>query len=146
MLTKEQVLRAIRDGRKKSECLDFRDFERLCEYFSPEVWHYFGFKLKEGAEPPSVIKEWTEENIKKDLEKDLAFAFRKALDKRGISSSLMYSVVKMWLWILEDPLQDFEEYAYYGLPLFKAVAVKYGFPNPIGDDTGSELKYSDEEE
>jgi len=29
----------------------------------------------------------------------------------------------------------------YGLPLFKATAIKYGFPNPIGDDSGSERKY-----
>lgn len=144
VLTKEQVLEAVKSGERKSNCLDYRDFARLCNYFSPQEWPHFGFKLKEGTEPPP-IKEWTEENIKKDLEEDLAFAFEKALNKRGISASLMYEVIKMWLWILEDPLQDFEEYAYYGLPLFKAVAVKYGFPNPIGDDTGTEPYYGDEE-
>lgn len=140
MLSKEQVLEAVRSGRK-SACLDYRDYARLCDYFSTEEWHYFGFKLKEGAEPPPV-KEWTEENIKEDMRRDLEFAFEKALDRRGISASLMYEVIKMWLWILEDPLQDFEDYAYYGLPLLKEVAVKYGFPNPIGDDTGTEPKYS----
>ena len=31
----------------------------------------------------------------------------------------------------------------YGLPLLKAVAVKYGFKNPIGDDEGTEDKYSE---
>jgi deoxycytidylate deaminase len=30
------------------------------------------------------------------------------------------------------------------LPLFKATTVKYGLPNPIGDDTGTEQKYSTE--
>ena len=29
----------------------------------------------------------------------------------------------------------------YGLPLFKATAEKYGFDNPIGDDTGRENYY-----
>jgi hypothetical protein len=32
----------------------------------------------------------------------------------------------------------------YGLPLFKATALKYGFNNPIGDDLGSEDKYNEE--
>ena len=31
----------------------------------------------------------------------------------------------------------------YGLPIFKATAVKYGFENPIGEDTGSEKKYNE---
>lgn len=75
------------------------------------------------------------------LETDIAFAFEKALDKRGISSSLMYEVIKMWLWVLDDDLQHFDEYSMYGFPLFKSVALKYGFPNPIGDDSGRESKY-----
>lgn len=136
MLSREEVLQAVKSGRE-SKCIDFRDYARLCDYFPVEEWHHFGFGLKEGAEPPPV-KEWTKENILRDLKSDLEFAFKKALGKRGISAGLMYEVVKMWLWILEDPLQDFEEYTPYGLPLFKAVAVKYGFPNPIGDDTGTE--------
>lgn len=28
-----------------------------------------------------------------------------------------------------------------GLPLFKATAVKYGWDNPIGEDSGRERKY-----
>ena len=56
---------------------------------------------------------------------------------------MMYETIKSWLCILEDPLQDFDEYPKYGLPLFKAVAIKYGFYNPIGDDDGSEDKYGD---
>lgn len=53
----------------------------------------------------------------------------------------MFDVVKEWLFILEDPLKYFDDYSMYGLPLFKAVAVKYGFDNPIGEDDGSEDKY-----
>jgi hypothetical protein len=70
------------------------------------------------------------------------------LDKRGISAGLMYEVVKMWMWVLEDDLQNHneEDYAQYGLPLLKAVAVKYEFKNEIGDDYGNEWKYSTESE
>ena len=28
------------------------------------------------------------------------------------------------------------DYRFYGLPLFKAMAVKYGWNNPIGEDNG----------
>lgn len=34
-------------------------------------------------------------------------------------------------------------YAMYGLPLFKATAVKYGWENPIGDDNGDEEFYNE---
>lgn len=30
------------------------------------------------------------------------------------------------------------DYRFYGLPLFKATAVKYGWNNPIGEDSGRE--------
>lgn len=36
---------------------------------------------------------------------------------------------------------DEDDYAFYGLPLFKATAVKYGWDNPIGEDSGRERKY-----
>lgn len=54
----------------------------------------------------------------------------------------MYEVVKMCMWILEDDLYNFDKYAQYGLPLFKTVAVKYGFINEIRNDDGDEYKYS----
>lgn len=85
--------------------------------------------------------EFTKQNIIKQLESDVAFGFKKALEKNLLISKLMVDVVKEWLFILEDPLKDFDDYSMYGLPLFKAVAVKYGFDNPIGEDDGSEDKY-----
>lgn len=141
MLTKEFVIEQIKAGNKKSECIDGRDFVRLCSFFRPDEIHILGYTTTKHYEP----KEWTEENIKQELKRDLEFAFEKALNKRGISSSLMYEVIKMWLWILEDPLVYSEDYAYYGLPLYKTVASKYGFFNPIGEDTGEESYYGDEE-
>lgn len=141
MKTKEQILDTIKNG-KVSECIDGRDFSRLGLYFKVKDWEYLGLSLKDGATPPTP-KELTKENILKSLESDLTFGFEKALNCRGISSSLMYEVIKMWLWVLDDPLQNFDNYPMYGLPLFKAVAIKYGYDNPIGDDQGNESKYEE---
>lgn len=96
------------------------------------------------AQEKGSPKEWTEANIVAQMAQDVSFGFEKALNRRGISASLMYSVVKMWLAVLEDELAKSEDYAQYGLPLFKAVAVKYKLDNPIGDDRGDEFKYSAE--
>lgn len=56
---------------------------------------------------------------------------------------LMFECVMMWNYILEEGLEDWDEddYRFYGLPLFKATAVKYGWDNPIGEDSGRERKY-----
>ncbi len=133
MLSKEQVLEAVKSG-KTSSCLDRRDFSRLVNFFEPGQYPLFGYTLREGLDPATVqVCPWTEEEVKLQLGYDLDFGFEKALDKRGISSNLMYDVVKMWMWVLEDELQHMEDYKFYGLPLFKAVAKKYGFPDPTGD-------------
>lgn len=147
MKTMEQVLEAIKHG-KSSECLDGRDFIRLCAFVPVEHWKKFGFEPKEGVKIKGIkIRKWSEKNIVAQLKEDLKFAFEKALNKRGISSAFMFDVIKMWMWVLDDPLQHYGEknYAYimYGLPLYKAVALKYGFPNPIGKDSGSEEKYNE---
>ena len=140
MKNKIDVLEAIKMGRK-SRCIDSRDYARLVDYFSSTEWSLFGFQLDE-EEKSFIIKTWSMENILASLQDDTAFGFEKALGQRGISASLMYDVVLMWLWILDDPLQYFDEYPQYGLPLFKAVACKYGFDNPIGENSGSEEKYA----
>ena len=124
--------------------LDGRDVERLAGFVPFERWPEIGVSLKEGADPSDVQppEPWTAEAIIAQLREDVDFGFEKALNKRGLSASMMNEVVKMWLWVLDDPLQDHDDYAQYGLPLLKAVAVKYGFENPIGNDSGSEHKYS----
>jgi len=139
MKTREQVLEIIKSEELKSEAIDGRDFSRLADFFPVEDWIYLGFKPKANADINPIV--WSKENLLIQLKRDLEFAFEKALDQRGISASCMYVVVKMWLWILEDELSECEEYAQYGLPLLKKVAVKYGFDNPIGDDYGDESKY-----
>ncbi len=125
----------------KSETIDGRDLLRLAQFIPENELSDFGLSVKEGNEGKHEHIPLTRENVLKQLKKDVAFGFEKALSQRGISSSLMWDVVSMWNWILEEGLEDFDDYAYYGLPLFKATAVKYGFDNPIGDDYGNERIY-----
>ena len=127
----------------KSETIDGRDLKRLSQFIPEAELKDFGFEIKEEYIGTYKHIEFTKENILIQLEKDVAFGFEKALNRRGISASLMYEVVKMWNWILEEGLENFDDYPMYGLPLFKATALKYGFDNPIGEDTGSENKYDE---
>lgn len=136
MKTVEQILKY------ESQCLDGRDLYRLFDFFTEEQLSSIGVELKEECKGTHTTIPLTRENVLEKLEGDVAFGFEKALDQRGISASFMYEVVKMWNWILEEGLENFDDYAQYGLSLFKATALKYGFNNPIGDDTGEESKYS----
>lgn len=111
---------------------------RLCQFLTIEQAKSIGWEIQE---PNWTPQKFTKKNIISQLRMDVAFGFKKALNKRGISASMMYEVVRGWLTILEDPLKDFDNYPMYGLPLFKAVAIKFGFDNPIGEDDGSEDKY-----
>ncbi len=123
MLTQEQVLSAIKAGRE-SQCLDERDYFRLSSFFPLDQWVHFGASLKGGFDPP-VPRDWTEDLVKDQLHADVLFGIEKAEDERGISSDMMYHVVKMWLWLLEDDLQHHSDYHSYGLPFFKEVKAKY---------------------
>jgi hypothetical protein len=125
----------------KSECLDGRDMHRLMGFVPEDRLDDIGISLKEEYVGTHKAKPFTRENILKQLKDDVAFGFKKALNRRGLSADMMHSVVMMWNWVLEEGLEDFDEYPMYGLPLFKATAEKYGFPNPIGEDSGSESKY-----
>lgn len=124
--------------------LDDRFGVRLAQFLTQEQLEKIGFKWN-SDEPYPEPKEWTRENILSQLKEDVEFGFEKALDKRGISASLMFAVVLRWNRVLEEGLEDYPEdnYAMY-LPLFKATAEKYGWENPIGDDSGSEDYYNEE--
>lgn len=123
---------------------------RLAQFCSKEELRKLNIFVEESLNEfdDSKVKDWTEENIINQLKRDVAFGFEKALDKRGISASLMFEVVFNWNKILENPLKNWnpDNYAMYGLPLFKATALLYGFENPIGEDTGTEDYYNDEYE
>jgi hypothetical protein len=140
MKTLEQVLESF-----ESRTMDGRDAVRLGKFVKCADLGKIGMALTEGVdveERDKEVIEWTRENILEQLKHDVEFGFEKALDQRGISASCMYGVVTMWNKILEEGLENFEDYAQYGLPLFKATAVKYGFDNPIGDDEGDEEQYA----
>lgn len=145
MKTLEQIAKEY-----KSQTLDGRDLTRLAQFIPFDMLGEFGIEPTEeynnSEKWNTTIKPFTKENILAQLRKDVEFGFEKALDRRGISASLMYEVVKMWNWILEDGLEDFDSYAQYGLPLFKTTAVKYGFDNPIGDMEGDEYIFSSDSE
>ncbi len=128
------------------QAFDGRDIARLINFLNLEQIQELDIIIKDEYKDEWKTNklEFTRENILKQLEADVIFGFEKALDKRGISASCMYDVVRMWNWILEEGLEDCEEYECYGLPLFKATALKYGFDNPIGDDKGNESHYDEE--
>lgn len=126
-----------------SKTLDGRELVRLAKFIPEADLPTFGLGLNEGHAGQHQHLEFTREAVIDQLRADVSFGFEKALNQRGISAGLMFEVVRFWNWVLEEGLESYDEeqYAMYGLPLFKATAVKYGFENPIGDDSGSESKY-----
>ncbi len=132
MKTRKEILEAVRSGnaweRESCGMFDCRDYSRIADYFPVSDWDVFGFSLKEGA--THKPKRYTEKNILKHMASSLDFAFEKATGQRGISSSLMWDVMKMWAWILEDDeLTKFTNYDPYGIPFYKAFAEKYNLPD-----------------
>lgn len=63
---------------------------------------------------------------------------REELEKEGNPLSKM---VLIGVSSVDRLLDCYVYYGFYGLPLFKATAVKYGWDNPIGEDSGRERKY-----
>ena len=135
MKTIEEILKY------KPQSMDGRDLGRLTVFLTIEQLTGLGFGVKDEFKETYKAEEYTKENVIAHLKSDVEFGFTKALNQRGLSASAMNDVVKMWMWVLEDELADHDEYAYYGLPLLKLVAVKYELDNPIGEDDGSESKY-----
>lgn len=143
MKTIEEILKNYEE--EWATFLDDRFGARLCQFLTEEQIESIGFSINEEYKGQHVPKEWTRENILEQLKDDVEFGFEKALNRRGISSGLMFDVVRKWNKVLEEGLEDWNEdhYAMYGLPLFKATAIKYGWDNPIGDDDGDESKYGE---
>ena len=144
MKTKDEILSNYKDWEMQ---LDDRFGSRFIQFLTQEEMQQIGFVLNEQFKDTWQPIEWTRENILERLKKDVDFGFGKALNQRGISASLMFEVVLRWNKILEEGLENWDEdvYAQYGLPLFKATAVKYGWENPIGDDRGDESCYTSDD-
>lgn len=114
-----------------SECFDGRDINRLVQFLSESQLEEMGIQLKEEYKGKHQPIPFTKENVLKQLKGDLEFGWSKARNQRGISASMMYEVVRMWNWILEDGLEDFDNYGSYGFPLFTATAKKYDWLNEL---------------
>lgn len=109
---------------------DRRFTKRFVDFLPTSEWGKFGYGYK-GEE--YIPKEWTEENIIAQLKADLDFAIEKATNLRGISSSLMYDVLKSWCIVLENGLEK-TEYGWYGDKLIKAIDEYYGFGLYVEDE------------
>ena len=131
----------------ESQALDGRDLNRLADFMTVEQMKLLGLAPHD---PDGWVTEvFTRETVITRLTSDLSFAFEKALNKRGLSAGMMFSVIKMWMWVLDEH-EDLvnwsdDDYAQYGLPYLKAVALRYNLENPIGDDAGDESFYAAEE-
>lgn len=130
------------------EAIDGRDLSRLAMFLNASQLSILkdrGFIEEFNSEEAPL--EYSEEVILDRLKSDLTFAFDKALGKRGLSAACMWHVIRMWNTLLENGLGDpsDEQYTWYGLPYLKATALANGLDNPLGDDTGAEPQYGDEE-
>ena len=79
----------------------------------------------------------TSEHVLAEMRGYMEFAWGKALGHRSISASRSVEKFAAWLWLLgDDEMFSFAEadstYAQYGVPVLKAISVKYGFPFPDG--------------
>ena len=107
--------------------LDDRFGSRFIDFLTIKEMESIGIELKDEYKKDWQPKEWNEENIIEQLKEDIEFGIEKAEDERGISSSLMFEVVKSWLKVLEDKetLEHFEDYYDYGLNGFYSARDKY---------------------
>lgn len=124
MLSLEYVKEHISEIEFDDYIGDRRFTKRFIDFLPTSEWGKFGYGYKGKEE--YIPKEWTEENKIAQLKADLDFAIEKATNHRGISSSLMYDVLKSWCIVLENGLEK-TEYGWYGDKLIKAIDEYYGF-------------------
>ncbi len=136
MLTREQVIEHIESGQLESRC-DGMNFHRLCAFFPSTDWGPLGYALPVGR--VHLPKALTKENVVEELRYLVGHGFSHALAKNGMSSSIIYHSILMWQHVME--VRSKAEYKYFGLPLLKEVAFRYGFEDPLGEDQGNEEKY-----
>jgi hypothetical protein len=123
MLTLDETIKT-----HKERCFDRRDTLRLAEFVPTCRLGEIGIELKKGATvDDSDLVAFTKENVIKLLEGDVRFGYEKAQDQRGLSACAMFHCVAMWNHILQEGLENFDDYGSYGMPLFKATAEKYGW-------------------
>ena len=111
--------------------IDRRELYRLAQFIPEGELEDFGLSKDPEYTGKHNHVEMTRDAILSQLKEDVDFGFEKALNHRSISAGAMFGVVMFWNWVLEEGLEDFDEnnYAPYGIPLFKATAIKYGLPD-----------------
>ena len=104
---------------------DKRFTKRFLDFVPVEEYEKYGFEYT--GEEEFIPKEWTEENILAQLKEDVKFGYMKAVDERGISSSLMAMVVNAWCKILQNGLNLNGDDGWYHVHQFTIVADYYGW-------------------
>lgn len=115
----------------KSDCIDGRDIHRLVQFVEEKDLEKIGVTLKPEYVGKHEAIPFTRENVLKQLKEDVLFGWEKAENERGISAGLMFEVVQFWNWVLEEGLEDFDRYGWYGKPLFIETAKKYGWQDEL---------------
>lgn len=122
MKTKQEVLE---NYNKLETMFDNRFAKRLVDYLTVDELKTIGIKIKdEYVDNWEIDKEWTEENIIKELVSDAEFGKTKAENERGISSALMTEVCEAWLFVIEDDDITSDDYG-YNLDFFNRILKKY---------------------
>ena len=100
MISKQEVLENYKEYKT---FLDDRFGKRFASFCYADELEKIGFSLNcSDEEWNNDVKEYTRENIIKQLVEDAEFGYEKAMDERGISTSLMSAVCESWVKILED--------------------------------------------
>ena len=124
MKTIEQVLNNYKEF--SNSLVGDRFGRRFVEFLTEEQAASIGWYVKDGYNWPER-KEWTEENVLEQLKLDVEFGWENACNEHWNSAGLMYDVCQAWCKVLENGLEDFDEYGWYGKPFFKAIAHKYNW-------------------
>jgi len=74
----------------------------------------------------SEVINLTRENVIKEMQEYIGFAFEKARDQRGISAGRSIWKFQQWLWALEDTEITYFDFEDYGIALLTRIAKKYG--------------------
>lgn len=123
MKTLEYVKEHI-DEIEQDKLFDRRFTKRFIDFIPTTEWEQFGYEYIGKIE--YIPKEWTEENVLAQLKDDVEFAIEKATNHRGISASIMNSVLTSWCIVLENGLEN-TDYGWYGDKLIKEIDKMYGF-------------------
>lgn len=137
-------MRTLQEVAKVYNYNSFKGFSltELLKFIPQDKLKLFSIELNRNNIHKKIL-EFNSKNITEEMKENVKIGFNSALKRDGLNALIAYENVKMFAWILEDNDGNWndENYKYFGLPLFKSIAVKYKFENPIKNDIGNEYKY-----